>query len=72
MILCDTNILVEFYKNTPDILKQTEYIGYKRLAISAITQGELYFGAFDKYELYTLNLKDFQFIAGIKLYQPII
>ncbi len=51
MILCDTNILIEFYKNTPFILEELKLIGQHNLAISAITQGELYFGAFDKAEL---------------------
>ncbi|SLM28579.1 PIN domain protein [Desulfamplus magnetovallimortis] len=125
MIICDTNILIEFYKNTPKIIQELQAIGCKRIAISAITQAELYFGAFDKvelrkikehlslmtvlpltnnisdrflelmeiyclshklslpdaliaatslihkYELYTLNQKDFRFIQEMLLYQPI-
>jgi tRNA(fMet)-specific endonuclease VapC len=125
MIVCDTNILIEFYKKTPNVVNELQAIGYTNLAISAITQAELYFGAFDKaelrkitshlslltvfpvtssisgrfialmetyclshklslpdaliaatslihqYELYTLNHKDFRFITGISLYQPI-
>ena len=51
MILCDTDILVEFYKNTPHIIKELRFIGQERLAISVITQGELYFGALNKTEL---------------------
>ncbi len=51
MILCDTNILVEFYKKTPHILHELKHIGHPHLAISAITQGELYFGALNKAEL---------------------
>ena len=126
MIVCDTNILIEFYKKTPHIVQELHAIGYTHLAISAITQAELYFGARDKaelrkirahlslltvlplthsisgrfielmeryclshklslpdamiaatsvihqHELYTLNHKDFHFIAGISLYQPVI
>ena len=125
MIVCDTNILIEFYKNTPKIVQELQIIGYTNLAISAITQAELYFGALDKaelrkiknhlslltalpvtnsistrfielmetyclshkislpdaliaatsmihqHELYTLNQKDFRFIPGISLYQPV-
>lgn len=125
MIVCDTNILIEFYKKTPHIVQELYAIGYKYLAISAITQAELYFGALDKAELgkikthlslltmlpltnsisvrfvelmetyclshklsipdamiaatclthkhalYTLNRKDFHFISGINLYQPV-
>lgn len=51
MILCDTNILIEFYKKTPQILHELKYIGHSHLAISAITQGELYVGALNKAEL---------------------
>ncbi len=125
MIVCDTNILIEFYKKTPNIVQELHAIGYQQLAISAITQAELYFGALDKaelrkikthlslltvlpvtnsisgrfielmetyclshklslpdamiaatsfihqHELYTLNRKDFHFITGISLYQPV-
>lgn len=123
MILCDTNILVEFYKNRPHIVGELRYIGHHQLSISSITQAELYFGAINKtelqqivkhlsllncipvtksvsdqfvilmekyslshkltipdaliastalihkYELYTLNAKDFHFISGLKLYK---
>ncbi len=125
MILCDTNILVEFYKNNSTIIKELRLIGLNNLAISVITQAELYFGAMNKseftkikkhlsllniysinidishqfirlmdtyslshkltipdaliastalvyqVELYTLNLKDFRFISGLNLYNPI-
>jgi tRNA(fMet)-specific endonuclease VapC len=125
MILCDTNILVEFYKNNSTIIKELRLIGLNNLAISVITQAELYFGAINKseftkikkhlsllniysinidistqfiklmdtyslshkltipdaliastalvyqVELYTLNLKDFRFISGLNLYNPI-
>lgn len=124
MILCDTNILIEFYKNNPSIIQELRKIGQNQIAISAITQGELYFGALNKnelrtikrhlatlhlipidnaisqkflelmeaytlshklsipdaliaatalihqLELYTLNLKDFRYIPGLKLHQP--
>lgn len=55
MILCDTNILVEFYKNNTQIITQLQKIGLQNLAISAITQGELYFGAINKIELQTIK-----------------
>jgi tRNA(fMet)-specific endonuclease VapC len=123
MILCDTNILIEFYKNNASIVQELGHIGQDQLAISAITQAELYFGALNRAELakikqhlsllhlfpidvsisntflqlmetyslshqlslpdaliaatalvhdlklYTLNVKDFQFIAGLELHQ---
>jgi tRNA(fMet)-specific endonuclease VapC len=124
MILCDTNILIEFYKNNDPVVQELHQIGQDQLAISAITQAELYFGALNKSELakikqhlsllrlfsidvpissaflglmeayslshrlslpdaliaatglvhglplYTLNVKDFQFITGLEIYQP--
>ena len=51
MILCDTNILIEFYKNNPQIVQELRQIGQSQLAVSPITQAELYFGALNKVEL---------------------
>ena len=51
MILCDTNILIEFYKGNPEILEKLQYIGQSNLAVSAISEAELYFGALNKSEL---------------------
>ena len=51
MILCDTNILIELYKNNPKIIAELRSIGLNKLAISTITQAELYYGAINKIEL---------------------
>ena len=51
MILCDTNILVEFYKNNSNVVQELRLIGLNNLAISVITQAELYYGALNKNEL---------------------
>lgn len=51
MILCDTNILIEFYKSQPLVISQLRNIGSKNLAISIITEAELYYGALNKQEL---------------------
>ncbi|MEI3651701.1 MAG: hypothetical protein V6D39_17345 [Dolichospermum lemmermannii FEM_B0920] len=45
MILCDTNILIEFYKNNFQIISELRFVGLNQLAISTITQAELYYGA---------------------------
>ena len=125
MVLCDTNILIEFYKDNPHIVQELRLIGQDQLVISPITRAELYFGALNKVELeklkkhlsslhqlpldvaisnmflrlmetyslshklnipdaliaattivhklelYTMNTKDFRFISGLKLYQPL-
>ena len=123
MIICDTNILIELFKNNATIKGELQKVGLSELAVSVITIAELYFGARDKAELqkiqsrlgmlkqleidveasaiflelmgkytlshrlslpdaliaatvlrhdatlYTLNLKDFRYIPGIKLYR---
>ena len=51
MILCDTNILIEFYKNNPDVISVMRKVGLPSLAVSVITIGELYYGARDSREL---------------------
>lgn len=51
MILCDTNILIEFYKNNLSIVGELQSIGQRKLTISVITQAELYYGALNKAEL---------------------
>lgn len=55
MILCDTNILIEFYKNNPHITQSLHEIGTAQLAISVITQAELYYGALNKAELHQIK-----------------
>ncbi len=55
MILCDTNILIEFYKGRADVIATLSAVGISDLAISVITVGELYFGAHDKRELKRLR-----------------
>ena len=55
MILCDTNILIEFYKNNPTIVTELKAIGTHNLAISVISQAELYYGALNKRELHQIK-----------------
>ncbi|MBM3124842.1 MAG: type II toxin-antitoxin system VapC family toxin [Chloroflexi bacterium] len=51
MILCDTNILIEFYRNNQEVVANLQDVGLAELAVSMITVGELYFGARDRQEL---------------------
>lgn len=51
MVVLDTNIIIELFKNTPGIKKTIQTIGINDLAISAITVGEFYFGAINKSEM---------------------
>ena len=122
LVLCDTNILIEFYKNNAAVVSELRKVGQPNIALSVVTSGELIFGALNKKELrqiltdishltsldidadicriclqlmtdyslshklalpdaliaatalhldiplYTLNVKDFRFIPGLKLY----
>ncbi len=50
MVICDTNIIVDFFKNLPQIVKEVNGIGTSNVAISTVTAAELFFGALNKRE----------------------
>jgi len=58
MILCDTDIFIEAFKNNKLVTGLLRHIGFQKIALSAITV----------MELLTYNVKDFKFIEGIRLY----
>jgi predicted nucleic acid-binding protein len=62
MILCDTNILIEFYKDNAKVVNEFRRIGISQLSISSITQAELYYGAVNKNELQKIK-KNLGFLA---------
>ncbi len=51
IVLCDTNILIELSKNNTTISKELKLIGSANIAVSAVTAGELIYGALNKAEL---------------------
>jgi len=51
MILCDTDIFIEAFKNNTLATGLLRRIGFQNIALSAITLMELYFGALNKREL---------------------
>ena len=51
MILCDTNILIEFYRNNASVIAELKKIGQANIAVSVVTSGELIYGALNKREL---------------------
>lgn len=55
LIICDTNILIELYKNNQNIISNLQKIGEENIAISSVTAGELIFGALNKKELNTIK-----------------
>jgi len=50
-VLCDTNILIEFYKTNPTVIRNLQGIGPINIGVSVITKAELLYGARDKAEL---------------------
>jgi len=55
MILCDTNILIELYKNNASVVAIVEAIGQNNVAVSDVTRAELFVGALNKRELQILR-----------------
>ena len=51
MILCDTDIFIEAFKNNTLATGLLRRIGFQNIALSAISLMELYFGALNKREL---------------------
>lgn len=51
LVICDTNIFIEFYKGNSEIIENLHKIGNNNIALSSVTAGELIFGAFNKTEL---------------------
>jgi len=48
VVLCDTNIIIEFYKENPSIISGLRKIGQENIAVSVITAVKLLYGSFNK------------------------
>ena len=55
MILCDTNILIEIYRDNGTIIETVTKIGQENIAVSDVTCAELLFGARNKKELQAIR-----------------
>lgn len=66
LVLCDTNDLIELYKDNTSIISSLKEIGQDNIAISVITSAELIFGAFNKREL-TQTKKDISHLKVLSL-----
>lgn len=55
MILCDTNIFIEIYRNNIGIIEVVKSIGQHNIVVSDVTCAELLFGARNKKELSTIR-----------------
>lgn len=51
IVLCDTDVIIEFYRNNADIISELRKIGQQNIAVSVVTAGELIYGALNKKEL---------------------
>ncbi len=51
MILLDTNVVIEFFKDRAPTSAHVKQLPFSQLCISDVTQAELIFGAFNKAEL---------------------
>ena len=51
MLLCDTNIFIEIYRNNPEMENKLNCIGIGNIVISDVTKAELFIGAKNKVEL---------------------
>ena len=55
MLLCDTNIFIEVFRQNAVIRAELEKIGRNNIAVSDITLGELFYGAINKAELTVIS-----------------
>jgi predicted nucleic acid-binding protein len=51
LVLCDTNVIIDFYKGNSAIVESLKSIGQQAIAVSIVTSGELIYGALNKREL---------------------
>jgi len=55
IVLCDTNIIIEFYKENASVIRKLRCIGQEHIALSIVTVGELLYGALNKKERKQIN-----------------
>lgn len=55
IVLCDTDVMIEFYRGNLEIVAELKKIGQRNIALSYITVGELIYGAFNKRDLTKLK-----------------
>ena len=55
IILCDTDVIIEYFNNNALLLQLLEKIGIEKLIITSITRAEVQQGALDKSHLTKIN-----------------
>ena len=57
VVLCDTNVILEFFKGDPKITEELKEIQRKNVRISVVTSMEIIYGSLNKQELKELLKK---------------
>lgn len=70
MVLCDSNIFIEVYKQNQQVKQELIQLGKSNLCTSVICAAELYFGAINKRDLQIIQ-KDLAAIRIFKINAPI-
>ncbi len=55
IVLCDTDVMIEFFKGNDEVITNFKLIGQEFIRISIITAAELIFGAINKKDLQNIN-----------------
>ena len=66
MLLCDTNILIEIYRDNQAVTNIVKQIGQANIAVSDVTCAELLYGARNKIELKTFR-KDLDTLTALPI-----
>ena len=70
IVICDTNIIIELFKDSEEVKKRCLSMGVNNLCISAITVGEFYYGTLNKKEI-PLIKKHLEKFAILPITEPI-
>jgi len=65
MVICDTNIFIEIFRQNFLIRSELEKIGYENIVVPDVVKAELFFGARDKIDLFNIkkSIKDFHILS---------
>ena len=55
MIICDSNIFIEFFRGNYFIRSELQKIGYENIVVSDVVTAELFFGARDRIDLQNIT-----------------
>jgi len=60
LILCDTNVLISAFREEESVLAEFDRLGFGGCGLASVTVAEIYFGM----------RKDFDFLPGVRFYNP--